>query len=119
MVFLGIFYKITKGEIIAEYCNFQNLDDVQKSFSFLFNFNFYEELKKYKWIYDAGDSEGFTQLDKDFYIKLKRLIDLRHNFVHDINFNTTLSMNQIENFHDESIYFAHQVERFLSDLLSK
>lgn len=109
---------ISKGEIIAEYINFQNLSDIETSYSLLFNFNFFEEFKKYKWYYDEEDPNGFMQINDDFYPNIKEIIQLRHNFVHDINFKKKLSMGEINEFHNEIIFFISLFGFFIEDFFS-
>lgn len=106
---------LSMGEIIAEYFNFQNLDSINKAYSSLLKINFFKELKKYQWVYEDKRKNflGFIQLDNGFYTRFKKWIDLRHNFVHDINFNINLTSDKIREFDDDIVPFAHLIDYFI------
>ena len=110
--------KISMGELIVEYYNFQNLHGIQAAFSSLFEFDFFTELKRYKWYFDRKDPQGFVQVSKNFYPKINRLIKLRHNFVHDINPEINLKTHEIEDMHTELIVFASMIAFFIEELLA-
>jgi len=111
---------ITIGEVIAESCNFQNLDKIQETFSLLFGFNFFEELKKYKWWFDKKNKkEGFFQVDPEFYANWNKLIIMRHNLVHDINFKKNLHMREINNLAWGVVGDVHVIASFIDDILNK
>lgn len=110
-------HKVTMGEMIAEQFNFQNLDSIQDAFSSLLGFDFFSALKKYKWIFDDKKPDGYLQLAIDFYIKIDRLIKLRHSFAHDVNFKKKLTMNEITKLDIELLTFANLLDFFIEDLI--
>ena len=108
--------KLSVGEIIAEYFNFQNLDSINRAFGQILNLNFFEELKRFEW---KSKDEGTLKINEDFYKVLYKWINLRHNLVHDINFDEYISIDSISDFDTYIVDFAHFVDLFIEDLLSK
>lgn len=106
--------RISAGELAASQFNFQELESIQKAFSSLLGRDFISELKRYRWIYGDRKNE-FIQLDKDFYIKLERILNLRHNFTHDINFKDFISKKEIKDISSNLFTFVSLVNFFLSD----
>ena len=110
---------MSMGEIIAEYFNFQNLDSIDNAFSDLFNCNFFNELKKYRWYYTGTQNDEYIQIDGDFYPKLKHWIDLRHDFVHDINFQVNITDDNIHRLDSDFIVFVEIINSVIENNLSK
>ncbi len=108
--------KCSMGEIIAEYFNFQNLDNINKAFSELLSINFFNKIKHYKKYYTNGD---FIQVYPNFYPLLKEWIELRHNFIHDINFNSKLTEDDMHKLDSHIIVFIDVIESYLDDIIYK
>jgi len=108
--------RISKGELISSQFNFQNLRGIEKAFSGLLNKNFIKELRNYKFYFNKGEGD-FVQLEKDFYTKLQKLLDLRHGFVHDINFKDFIGLRSLKSLSENLLVFVNIVEFFIEDFL--
>jgi len=109
--------KITIGELIVDYCNFQNLGGINECFSLLFGFNLFEEVKQYKWVYDEKDPQGFMQVS-NFYL-IDRLLKLRHNITHDLDFKRKINKRDLDEMENELVTFANILSFFFEDLIEK
>lgn len=106
--------KIGSIEIIIATYNFQNLYEIDRVFSTLLNIKFFEELKKYKFIF-GDDPDDYIQLESDFYPTLQDILELRHNFIHDINFHFPFYKRELLDIHYLIISFLTMVELFIGD----
>jgi len=107
---------ISSKELISDYYNFQNLDNINKAFSTLLNIDFFKELEEYQWWFDKSDKkEGFFSIGK-FYKELNKIINLRHDFVHDINFKRIINKREITDMYDFFLSFITITEFFIDDI---
>ena len=88
--------KISMNEVIASYFNFQDLSQIDKAFSSILEVSFFEELKTRKF-YVSERLRDF-KLHKNFYKEIKSFINMRHDFVHDINFNKNITRAQLDRY---------------------
>lgn len=93
--------KLTMGSIFARYANFQNLGKINSFFSGLLGIDFMTNLKSVKTDLPNGKS-CFNDED---YILLEELIEVRHEFVHDINFQKNFEF-------DDVLKYFNTVEKF-------
>lgn len=105
---------ILNSEVISSYYNFQNLYEINKAFSKALDVNFFDELKDHKFWYDKKIKKGFLKLG-DFYTKLDKLINLRHDFVHDINFDFKIYKREIDQISHFCMTFMLILEDYISD----
>ena len=110
---------ITIGELIVEYCKFQNLKEIEECFSLLFGFSLFKELKEYKWVYDKKNPKGFIQISSDFYPKLDNLLKLRHSITHDLNFKRIINKRNLDEMEDELVTFVNLLCFLFDDLVNK
>ncbi len=110
--------KITIAELIADNCSFQNLKRIDECFSLLFGFNLFKEFKDYKWVYDKEDSKGYIQMT-DFYPKIDKLLKLRHDITHDLNFKRTINKRDLDEMEEELVNFTNILAFFFDDLMNK
>lgn len=80
------------AELLANEYNFQNFDEVKLTYNKLLNIDIIAELKKYKLEEKNGE---ITQLEKDFDVTIKEILELRHSIIHDINFSKKLSYEEV------------------------
>lgn len=82
---------LTLGEIIAEFTNFQNLNNIKKVYSNLFGLDIFEELKKIEL------PEWVTELEipSKFYFNLENMINLRHKIIHEKSADIKLSSEDL------------------------
>lgn len=104
--------KISIGELIASQFNFQELNNINKAYSKLLTINFFNKIKIYKWEYGEGEND-YLQLEEDFYPKLEKLLNLRHNFTHDIFFDTIIELDEIEDLSTHLHNFIYIIEMFI------
>jgi len=91
-------------EIILASQNFQNISDIEKTFSTLTGKSFIGNLKGRT--FTSGGLEAIMfQLDEDFYTKLIEYLDLRHSLVHDFDPMLRLKKEKIEELHDNLLLF--------------
>ena len=110
-------HKITFAEVLASHFNFQDLNRINKIFSELFGVNYFEVLKKRKFHVDPKVPD--FSLSKNFFKKIDSLIEMRHEFVHDINFKKNIGFRELNDFIWEmsffilasDIYFFEQKEK--------
>jgi len=76
----------------------------------------FPSLKNYKW-YFGEESDEFVDLNPNFYLKLKKMLKLRHNFVHDINFKMFLNLREIKSFGNNLFDVIILTEFFIEDVL--
>lgn len=107
--------KYTYGEILSNNYNFQNLGDVGRAFDEILGIRIFEELKKFK--VQAGKEEFSAYID--FYELLEQMLSLRHDFIHDINFNYRLSTEDVINYHNNVHRFVDILTYFLNDFINK
>lgn len=93
--------KITVGELIAEECNFQNLDWIFSFLQTLFGGTSFAKLcRTHKFTYAKSNNQLITiSLRKGFEEDLRNLINLRHDFVHDIRFDQAPSIEDLKRYH--------------------
>jgi hypothetical protein len=116
--------EIKMGELLTYFFNFQNLDEIQKLYSNLFQVpSFFEYMKKnigmdeiaksiISQIEQDADKESmrkYIYLDDNLRRDLDELISIRHNYVHNTKKKVNLDMKKI--FHFESL-----VIRFLTNV---
>lgn len=110
---------ISDSEIICGYYNFQNMSDINSAFSTALSSDFFEDLREYKWWFNKKDKKtGFMVLG-DFYRKLDKVISLRNDFVHDINFKFRLFRKEIEDIDTFLITFMTQLSFFMSERIQQ
>lgn len=117
---------ISNEEIICNNYNFQNISQINNAYSKALSldaknpnsFNFFNELKEYKWWYDKKDKRGYQKLG-EFYQKLDKVISLRHDFVHDINFRFRLNKDEVEDIDSFCVFFMSQLGFFMEDQIKR
>ena len=82
---------IGMGELMAEFINFQNLSDIDKFFSAMFNENFLEQIK-------LTENTGMKPLPDGYYKTIKKGLECRHEIVHNFINNIQISREFIKNF---------------------
>ncbi len=107
---------ISVGELAASQFNFQNLNEIDKAFSNLWGIKFFIKLKNYKWYYGKHEKD-FMQLTGEDYQYIKELLELRHNFTHDINFKDFIDIHKIKYLTNNLIVFIHMFESFNDEQL--
>lgn len=106
--------KITIGELIVDSYNFQKLYDIEKAYSLAFNLNFFKALRQFKQYKEPTSGKIIPiKLDNDFYSKLEKLIKLRHNCVHDVNYRLP-EKEEIEILADNLFGFILALELFIA-----
>lgn len=88
--------KISINEVIASYFNFQELGQIDKAFSTILDTSFFEELKSREF-YISKNVSTF-KIHKNFYKEINSFINLRHDFIHDINFNKNITKTQLDRY---------------------
>lgn len=101
---------ITPEELILENINFLYLDNIDNLFSKALGIRFFSELKLK--IINIPPLKKF-HLPKDFYVVISEMIDLRHNFVHDINFKKNITKKQYKKYFNRCGYFVLAVDIYL------
>jgi hypothetical protein len=103
------------AELLANEYNFQNFDEVKSTYNKLLNIDIIAELKKYKLEEKNGE---ITQLEKDFDVKIKEILELRHSIIHDINFSKKLSYEEVSAMFGFLHTFVDIFDAFLSEKYS-
>jgi len=106
--------KVSINEVIASYFNFQDLDQINKAFSLIFDVSFFEELKNREFKIPNSKLSPF-KIHKNFYKELKSFIDLRHDFVHDINFKKNITKAQLDKYTDIYSFFIIAVDMYVDE----
>lgn len=109
--------KISIEDIIASYFNFQELDQINKVFSRIFGVSFFDELKNREFSIIA-DLETF-KIHKNFYKELKSFIDLRHEFVHDVNFKKNITQAQLDRYVSILAFFILGVDIYINEQIDE
>lgn len=111
--------KISKQELIADNYNFQNPSEINKVFSIALSNNFFKNLEEYKWWFDKKNKKnGFFMLGK-FYRDLEWLIQLRHDFIHDINYKVKVGKKEVEDIDIFCIAFMSQLGFYMSEKIQQ
>ena len=103
----------TQAELLANEFNFQNLDQVKSAFDKLLNIDIFAELKNYK-LENKTKTEHY-QLDKYFDVRIKKILELRHSIVHDINFRKKISYNKIVDIYNDLHFFVDMFDFYLRE----
>jgi len=98
-------------DILLQLQNFQNLGNIDKTFSTLIKENFLNSLngRKFKIEGDTDEPDGF-KLDKDWYVKLDGYLRMRHDLTHDFNPKIRLNRETIYDLHYNMINFILAVD---------
>lgn len=110
--------KITYGELVASQFSFQSINVIDKIFSNVLNLKFIEELKEYKWVFGKG-KEDYIDLSKDSLKNLDKLLNLRHDFTHDINFDYFIHLRDLDDLSVDFLIFLTLVDSFIEERLPK
>lgn len=103
-------------DVIIESFNFQNLKQINKSFTSAMGFNFFSKLKSYKFVLDNKDPKDFWELG-EFYMDLKKIISLRHEIIHEINPSLKIFKKDIEEYSSFMTNFLVLTNFFIGDFL--
>ena len=106
--------EISIEEVITSYFNFQDLDQINKVFSLIFNVSFFEELKNQEFKMTNSRLEPF-EIHKDFYKEIKSFIDLRHDFVHEINFKHNITKAHLYKYSAIYTFFILGVDMYVEE----
>jgi len=83
---------VSVGEIICLGHNFQNIDNIEKVFSCVIGEDFTSAIRKH--VINLPDI-GEVRVRDDFYQRVEELIQLRHTFVHEVDFKTKFRVREI------------------------
>jgi hypothetical protein len=108
---------ISINEIISSNYNFQDLDQINKAFSIALGINLFEEIKKRK--FTSSPKLTPFKVHKEFYKELQQYIQLRHDFVHDINFKKNITHAQLERYLDIRALFVLAVAIIVSEKMDE
>jgi len=84
--------RVSVGELVRSACNFQSLENINKVFSGVIGRDFISAVRK-----QVNDCpiHGEERIREDFYEKVKELIEVRHTFVHEIDFKARYPMREL------------------------
>lgn len=112
--------RIPSSEIICSVINFQNLEfliDKERNFlTEIFRIDFINYLKTHRFSYlDKGNKRVIIDFQRDFDIKLKKIFQDRHKFVHDFSFKDTPTYRYLNASRKLIIDFAFCIEIIASN----
>lgn len=107
--------KWQQAELLANEYKFQNFDEAISAFKKLTNMDIKGGLRKYK----IQKNEVHFQLDKDFDIKIKEILQLRHSIIHDINFRRKISYDKCLDIYDYIHFFVDIFDFYIRDKVMK
>lgn len=122
-----LFYdqKIKMGELLAFFFNFQNVDEIQKVYSNLFQVpSFFDYMKNNVGMNDLShlivsnieDEErrelirNYLFLDENLYQDLDEIINIRHDLIHNTRKEVKLNLEKIDYFESLAIRFLFSVD---------
>ena len=97
---------------LANEYNFQNLDGVKTAYKKLLGIDIFAKLKNYKFEAVSGE---ICQLDKDFDVKIKEILELRHSIIHDINFRKKLSYEKVISIFNYLHFFVDTFDAYMEE----
>lgn len=101
-------------EIIAGNQNFQNLKSINKFFSIVLDKDFCDGFNNRIFQTVVQKTIPFT-LPDDWYPKIQRYLDLRHNLIHDFNPQLKLNKKNIEKLHSNLSIFIVAADIYLHE----
>lgn len=119
--------KIKICELVLWQYDFSNLSHLERFFSRGFKITFMTELKKIAFKID--EKKGFLPieidkkvkddlyLDKDFYVNIERILNIRNNLVHDFDPKFKLTKKDVEEFNSNIFEFVFFVDTFVFSYL--
>ena len=110
--------KVSINEIIPSYFNFQDLDQINKAFSLIFDISFFEDLKNREFKISDSDLKPF-KIHKNFYSALRNFINLRHDFVHDLNFKKSITRDQLNRYTYIFSFFILGVDIYFNEKIKE
>ena len=91
------------GELIAKNYNFQNLDEINRVYSKILKFSFYEKLKEVIKTPEYKRDISYLRLNEDFYPLINEVIEIRHKCIHDLDLSYEIDLKKLEK-------YSHQIE---------
>jgi len=104
--------KWKQAELLANEFNFQDLNKVKEAYGKLLHLDLFSQLKKYKKTTKDGKPH---QLDKDFEKKIEKILRLRHDIIHDINFRSKVSYNELIDMYNCLHFFVDIFDSYLQE----
>jgi hypothetical protein len=108
--------KIGPGEIVAHLLPLNNLDDINRHFSIIFEKDFLEELKNVK--FEQFDNLTTVELMPNLYELIKDMFAQRHIFCHEVAMKVVPTFAKENIILAASILFAAAAEKFINTTLS-
>lgn len=105
-----------QAELLAEAYNFQSLDDVKSAYQELLGVDLFAQLKNYA--YTGKDGKKY-QLEKDFDVKIKTILELRHALTHDIYFRKKISYDKLIVVYNYLHFFVDIFDLYLQEKYQK
>ena len=91
------------GELIAKNYNFQNLDEINRVYSKILKFSFYEKLKEVIKTPEYKKDISYLRLNEDFYPLINEVIEIRHKSIHDLDLSYDIDLKKLEK-------YSHQIK---------
>jgi hypothetical protein len=85
--------RVSVGELAYSAYNFQSLENINKVFTGVMGRDFMTAVRE--CVYDCA-LHGEERIRKDFYERVKELVEVRHTFIHEINFKANYPRRQLE-----------------------
>jgi len=112
--------KLLVGDLIVYKYNFQNLESIEECFSRALELkSFFGALEKYQWNSDDGNKKNRLIVKKDFKKKLLTLLELRHGFVHEINFKANIKMKKLRSLGDNLLVAVFLMNVFIDEAVKQ
>ena len=107
---------VSIGEIICHDYNFQNLHEINDAFELVVGDKLVKSLRNYR--YECAN-HGEERIRKDFYERVQSLMNLRHSFVHEVDFKFNLSLLEIRDMFDALFEFVDFADALLYEKFDK
>jgi len=112
--------KISLSELIVYSYSFQNLEIIEEIFSRALGIrSLFQKLGEYKFFYNEEDKRNYYKLPKNFIKDLENLFELRHSFVHEINFKKRMKMNELNYLSGSLLTIVTMLDLYIEEFTEK
>lgn len=114
-------HNISLGDLISSSYNFQNLHEIQKSFSLAMGSDFFHEIKHHKLYidYDEGGSVETVMLPDNIYDTLQKVIECRHKVVHEVDYGFTIPTDDFDELSMTLLDFVLVMDDMISEAFNQ
>lgn len=99
-------------EILLQYQNFQNLNNIEKVFSTIMGKKFFDGLNDRE--FQSGEPNTISfKLPKNWYSDLEKYLELRHSLIHDFDPKLKLKKEVIDNYHANLLLFIVAADEYI------